>query len=430
MLDPRAAQDVLALLREWGWERALAKIKTDIATAEGPRKEALRVLLGWLAGERGHYDEAAGHFRAAESAPGLSGWALAGQAVVALRERRLSAAHELLDRVAPTSAGDAGLRATVAHLRGAVALHERRHAEALTWLHEALEGIAPRPTEERGSEALGFGAGRVLDTLGMVHAARNNFPAASAFYAESLTVKKRHGDDAGLALTQGQLGRLMLDWDRLDEADAYFRDGLAIAHRIGDERGEAVLYNQRGRVLLAHGRPAEAKPFLEEAVRAASGRWSGVEAHAGKGLALAWLGVGGIEEAEAEARRAEALFQSFSTAEGIFHVQAVWGAIRRRRDARRKRRGVSRTRPAASSGRANTPTPPGRCANWVARIGSRPWPCRRSWRRWTRRSAAGATTCGGRSSAICGRRRSWTGRGGNCAAARRPAWRSARRRRR
>ena len=48
-----------------------------------------------------------------------------------------------------------------------------------------------------------------------------------------------------------------------------------------------------------------------------------------EGLALAWLGVGGIEEAEAEARRAEALFQSFSTAEGIFHVQAVWGAIRR-----------------------------------------------------------------------------------------------------
>src|SRR5439155_11967254 len=124
-------------------------------------------------------------------------------------------ALDLLSEAAASEGADAALLAAVAHLRGAVALHEGRDAEAFARLHEALEGFGPKH----------FGAGRVLDTLGMAHAGRNNFPAACAFYQESLAVKKRHGDDAGLALTHGQPGRLMLGVDRLGEAGAHFRGG-------------------------------------------------------------------------------------------------------------------------------------------------------------------------------------------------------------
>jgi tetratricopeptide (TPR) repeat protein len=317
--DPRAAEDVQQVLRTWGWEEGSRRLGAEIASSgDESRRASLQVLLGWLAGERGHYAEARDHLEAAAATP-LTGWALAGQAVIALRERRCADARRLLDEGAAIAGADRPLRATLAHLRASVALHEGSRDEALALLCEALEGFGPDH----------FGAGRVLDTLGTVHAARHNFPAARDYYRAALEAKRRHADDAGIALTNGQLGRLHLDWDFPDEADRYFSAGIAVARATGDERGEAQLLNHRGQVLLARQRPGDAVPLLDECIRSATGRYPILEGYGRKDRALAHLALGELSAADADCAAAEALFQAASFAEGVFHVQRVRGLLRR-----------------------------------------------------------------------------------------------------
>jgi tetratricopeptide (TPR) repeat protein len=317
--DPRAAREAQEVLRAWGWDMGLRKLKAEAErTGDESRKATLRVLLGWLAGERGHYAEALPHLQAVAGSA-LAGWALAGQALVAVRERRTEEARRLLDEAARAAEpGDVSLRATVAHLRATLAFHGGASAEALALLCAALEGFGPDH----------FGTGRVLDTFGMVHAARDDFPTARAFYEASLRAKEKHGDEAGVALTYGQLGRLHLDWDLPEEADACFRKGLELARRIGDERGEAQVHNHRGQVFLALGRPAEALPLLDESVRSAAGRFTILEAYARKDRALAHLALGDADAADADCNEAERLFEAASFAEGMGHVQRLRGLVR------------------------------------------------------------------------------------------------------
>ncbi len=317
--DPRVAEDVLRLLRTWGWERGLEQMKQRISAADDPGRRAdLRVLLGWLAGDRGHHSEALAQLREAESWPTLAGWARAGQAMIALRERNFRGARELLDSAA-NAAGrdDRALQASLAHTRGTLAYQEGRTAEALAQLHTALELYGPTD----------FGAGRVLDTLGMVHANRGNVAAAVEFYQEALATKQRCNDETGIALTHGQLGRLHLAWEQLDQAEEQFRASIALARQTGDERGEAQMHNHRGQVLLARGQPVEALTLLNESIRAAQGRWSLIEGYARKDRALAHLALGETDLAEQQCQHAEKLFQSVPFAEGLAHVRRVRGLV-------------------------------------------------------------------------------------------------------
>jgi serine/threonine protein kinase len=318
--DPRAAQDVLRLLRDWGWEMGLRKLKAQIeGQADPAQRSGLRMLLGWLAGERGHHAEALEQLRAVEEVPGLSGWALAGQALVAFRERNYPAAGDLLQRAATTAdPDDRALRGTIAHSRGTLAFHQGQDDQALGLLNDALEMLGPTH----------FGTGRVLDTLGMVHAWRGNFLLARTFYDHALEIKRQHDDEAGLALTRGQLGRLYLDWGLLDQADEQFRRGVELARRIGDERGEAQLYNHRAQVRLEAGRPEQALPLLEESIRSSWERWPVVEGFALKDRALALLALKEPERADPDTDRAEMLFDRANFAEGIAHVLRVRGLIR------------------------------------------------------------------------------------------------------
>jgi tetratricopeptide (TPR) repeat protein len=308
------------VLREWGWEAGLERLRQSAESSADPgRRAGLRVLIGWLAGDRGRHAEALGEFRAAADWPGLAGWVRAGEAFVALRERRYPDALGLLERAwAAAGPNDKALRGAVAHARGALAFRAGRSAEALTHLADALGLLGPDH----------FGTGRVLDTLGMVHAARDHFAAAVEFYAAALASKRRHGDEAGVALTHGQLGRLYLDWGKPDRADEELRKAVAAARTIGDERGEAQALNQRGRVALARGRPAAAAALLDESVRSAADRWPDLAGYAHKDRALAFLAAGDAAAAERACDRATALFEGIRFAEGGAHAEAVRGLIR------------------------------------------------------------------------------------------------------
>jgi hypothetical protein len=120
-------------------------------------------------------------------------------------------------------------------------------------LYEALELL--------GREHLG--TGRVLDTLGMVYASKDNFHAACEFYRHALASKERFDDDAGLALTHGRLGRLSLDWGNLDTTAQHFAEDLRIAQRIRDTFGVALMHNHLGQV-ACHGTASAVLPSPAE----------------------------------------------------------------------------------------------------------------------------------------------------------------------
>ncbi len=176
-----------------------------------------------------------------------------------------------------------------------------------------------------------YGTGRILDTFGMVYAARDNFHAAEEFFRQAIARKKGWDDQAGLAVSYGNLGRLHLDWGYLDQAEQCFLEDLTIAQNMHDVRGEALMQNFLGRVALERGnraaavaRPSEAREhwvdsagWLDASIRAATGRWSISEGFARKDRALLHLAEGQIADAEAEVGKAEELFRTVEFVEGL-----------------------------------------------------------------------------------------------------------------
>ncbi|MCI0559612.1 MAG: tetratricopeptide repeat protein, partial [Nitrososphaera sp.] len=171
-----------------------------------------------------------------------------------------------------------------------------------------------------------FGTGRVLDTRGMIYAKRDSFHAAREFYEQAIESKRRFNDEAGIALSLGQLGRLYLDWGNLDKAEEYFKADLEIVLRISDERSEAQMYNQLGRVALVRGQLEDAALWLDESIRRSrQGRWSIIEGYAHKDRALVYLAEGRIGDAEAQLHKAEDLFKAAEYDKGIMQVNTMRG---------------------------------------------------------------------------------------------------------
>jgi tetratricopeptide (TPR) repeat protein len=139
--DRKIADKALTLLREWGWEMGLSRLKEEIAATEDEQnKAALSFLVGRLAGERGEYAEAEAQFQSVAETPALAAWALVGQAFIVLSEKDYERAHQLLDRAATKENTDNAmlLLATATHCRGAVYFHQGRVDQALASLHDAL----------------------------------------------------------------------------------------------------------------------------------------------------------------------------------------------------------------------------------------------------------------------------------------------------
>jgi class 3 adenylate cyclase/predicted Ser/Thr protein kinase len=335
LFDLKIAEEVLGLLRTWGSGMGLKKLKGRAQGARDERKRTLyQFFLDWMSGERKGTSAAVEAYGASPLGRALAGWALAGQAMAALRDRAYGAVHRLLDQAAAQGDPEEPVqRATLAHTRGVVHVHQGKTDEALPHLHEALALL--------GRDH--FGTGRVLDTLGMVYASRGNFHVAREFYEEAIRYKERQGDEAGLALSHGQLGRLHLDWGHLDRAEEHFQIDLRLAQKLLDPRGEAQMYNHLGQVALARaerelaaGRKGTARRLLAEAagwlqssicLSAEGNRTNIAEAFARKDRALVHLLEGDLTAAEEEVRKAEDLFQAARFGEGLAQVNRVWGAL-------------------------------------------------------------------------------------------------------
>ncbi len=322
----------LHLLQTWGWGTGLKKMRAQARATQAPAvQQAWQRLLDTLAGRLEPSEE----FRRLAVWPALSGWACAGEASTALWERRIPAARAALDRADQQAVpDDAPLRATLGQLRAAASIHEGRPEDALPILYEALHVLGRNH----------FAAGRLLDTLGTAYAAGGNFGVARAFYQQALDHKRRQGDDTGRAVTHGQLGRLFLDWGRLDEAEEHFQTDLRLAQNLLDARGEAQLLGHLGQVALARGmreqqagrlgaarrRAEEAAGWLDGSVRRAVDCGNPItEGYARKDRAAAALLAADLATAEEQATLAEGLFRGAASAEGTAQIDRLVGTIRR-----------------------------------------------------------------------------------------------------
>jgi class 3 adenylate cyclase len=320
-MDPRVAGEVLELLREWGWDVGMSRLEARILTLDDNRRRGvLRLLGGWIKGERGAHAAALEQFHQAEEIPELTAWARVGQAFIRYRERKYDEAWDLFDQAGLGAASDHILQATIDHGRGALRYRQGRDDEALEFLYRAAERF--------GTEHFGFG--RVLDTLGMVYTAKDNFPTARALFEKALQAKEKHHDLLGQALTHGQLGRLLLDWGEVGRSEKEFRKDLALCQQTNDSLGEAQMWDHLGQVMLERRQLAKALEYLTESVaRNQAGGWTANEAYARKDRARVLLAMNRLKEAEHDAREAERLG---GQAEVTFHARRVLALVLAARD--------------------------------------------------------------------------------------------------
>lgn len=312
---------ILALLREWGWDTGQEKLKAELEeTQDSQARGILQLYMGWMAGERGLHAEAIKQMKAVKQLPHLEAWALLGQAFVRMREDSFKAAHKLLNQASnQASARDTILHASIAHCRGAIYYHEGRNKQALQELNTALAGFGRNH----------FCTGRVLDSLAMVYSSKDHFHAARELYSLALKYKQRHSDDAGCALTHGQLGRLYLDWEQLSHAEDHFRTDLQISRAMGDLRGEALIRNSLARVCIARQDWDTAIHELQRSLQVGEDHgWSKIEGFARKDLAYVFINQGKIREATVQLKKARKLFESIESAEeGLAHANRVQGIL-------------------------------------------------------------------------------------------------------
>ena len=313
---------VLELLREWGWATGVERLKAELDAAKSEDERAsLQLFIGWLAGERGFHAEALKQLRALRHLPQLKAWALVGQAFVMLREASYKNTHKLLDQAREAGPSkDKILQASIAHCRGSAYYHVGCTKQAMNELRAALDGF--------GRDH--FCTGRVLDSIGMIYSSKNHFHAARELYSLALKHKQRHGDDAGCAVSQGQLGRLYMDWEQFDRAEHHFRNDLQLSRAMGATRNEALVWNQLARISLAHKNWDQAVYELGQCLQLSEGRdWKVLEGYAHKDLASAFLGQQNTRKASVEIRAAKARFEAAKFPEGLMHLERVRGVLLR-----------------------------------------------------------------------------------------------------
>ena len=330
------AQEALALLRTWGWQRGSAILRERAAG----NVDAGR-LLAWLDGAE---DPAATQAQlcAAGSVPAdLVAWAALGRVYRALTSYEHGAVPALLDRTAalqrdggPEALADSVLEANICHIRGFLLFRRGQWEQALPMLHRAL-GLLGRDH---------FLTGRLLDTLGEVYAGRNNYHAAQEFHQLAIECKERFSDESGIGFSRCRLGRLCLEWGLLDQAEEYFNADLQLVQRTGERDVEAQLLQYLAQVALARavldqaaGRRGAADRQLAQAAEWID--WS-IEQHrqdsrpvleglACKDRAELCLAQGDRDGAEVRMKRADDLLRPANYTKGLADMWRVQGILRR-----------------------------------------------------------------------------------------------------
>ncbi len=147
-------------------------------------------------------------------------------------------------------------RAYVLNAAGVLSYHQGDYPAAKAFYEESL---AIR--RELGDRS---GIAGSLGNLGSVTASQGDHPAARALLEESLAIYRELGDRFGIASSSNNLGNIAKNQDDCPAARARFEESLAIHRELGDRYGIAVSLSNLGDLAIDQGDPAAASPLLEE----------------------------------------------------------------------------------------------------------------------------------------------------------------------
>jgi len=106
----------------------------------------------------------------------------------------------------------------------------------------------------------------VLNAAGVLSYHQGDYPAAGAFYEESLAIRRELGDRSGIAGSLGNLGNVAVNQGDHPAARALQEQSLAIYRELGDRFGTANTLNNLGVVALNQGDYAAARALHEESL--------------------------------------------------------------------------------------------------------------------------------------------------------------------
>ena len=272
--------------------------------------------LGSIAGSKGHFGEAAGHFHAALELYRRCG-NRAGEAGVlnnlGVAEHQLhnhqSAAGYYRQAIA--AFGDAGDR-----LNAAAALCSLSGVEAelgscdraSEHLQLALRVFRDEKDQVREAEA--------LSRMGELDLGRSQLTEAAAFFEESLAIFRRVDRRTGVADELFNLGQVSLRQGRHRQAIGYFRQTLALFRETGNQHGETYTLRSLAEALHGTGQPAAAHTELAAALRLAAETGHTYEqATAHRDLAESYHSAGEADQARHHWQQALALYTQLGTPE-------------------------------------------------------------------------------------------------------------------
>ena len=103
-------------------------------------------------------------------------------------------------------------------------------------------------------------------SLGVIARTRGDYPQSQELFQESLEIKIKLGEPAGIASTYSQLGQTAQQAGQLGQAFEYYQESIQISRQIGDRRGEARTLHQLGTVAQAQGEPAKAREYYDQSL--------------------------------------------------------------------------------------------------------------------------------------------------------------------
>lgn len=144
---------------------------------------------------------------------------------------------------------------------------------------------------------------KLLNTVGMFHAERNEMQPAEACFRQSLTLARQAGDLRLQARPLANLGLAAIRRGNFLEARQYSQESLALARQIGARIGEALILDNLGFIEGSLGNYARASEYAEAGLRIA--REIGSRYHEANALInlSAYLGALGENEAATRAAR-------------------------------------------------------------------------------------------------------------------------------
>jgi predicted ATPase/class 3 adenylate cyclase/Tfp pilus assembly protein PilF len=140
-------------------------------------------------------------------------------------------------------------------VRGYLAEGRARLAELLT--------RAPSASEDAASPV----RAKALHGAGALAWSQGDYPAARAFYQESLTVWRELGDHRGAAASLSNLGTVATEQGDYEAALSLYEESLAIYRELQDPRGIALSLNNMGLISYHRGDDARARELYEESLQ-------------------------------------------------------------------------------------------------------------------------------------------------------------------